>query len=304
MRRWVERWPKLPATPTWSSWRAKRAGTSPSHASSSCIPTAARLDAGFRRPPRGCPRTAACWCCRTSRSCGGWRPRGVTSWPTCRTSCARPWPRSRRWSRHCKLAPSRTRSRGPRSCSACSSKWTGWRSWSPSSSSWLGSRPGGWISSWRRVGRTSWWKRQSRAAGPAANQAELQLDLKVDAGAAVGTRRCAAPGPGAVESAGQCHEVHATRRAASRLVRDAPPRASSCGLPTTAWASNASTSSACSSASSRPTRRARRAAEPGLGLAIAKHLVLAHGGRIWAESPGPGRGATFRISLPATHAAN
>ena len=36
----------------------------------------------------------------------------------------------------------------------------------------------------------------------------------------------------------------------------------------------------------------------GLGLAIAKHLVQAHGGRIWAESPGEGRGATFGFALP------
>ncbi|MCZ7571047.1 MAG: cell wall metabolism sensor histidine kinase WalK [Ardenticatenaceae bacterium] len=36
----------------------------------------------------------------------------------------------------------------------------------------------------------------------------------------------------------------------------------------------------------------------GLGLAIAKHLVEAHAGRIWAESP-PGRGAVFIIELPA-----
>jgi CheY-like chemotaxis protein/two-component sensor histidine kinase len=36
----------------------------------------------------------------------------------------------------------------------------------------------------------------------------------------------------------------------------------------------------------------------GLGLAIAKQLVEMHGGRISAESDGPGQGATFRITLP------
>lgn len=38
--------------------------------------------------------------------------------------------------------------------------------------------------------------------------------------------------------------------------------------------------------------------ESGLGLAIAKSLVEAHGGAIWAEST-PGQGATFTVSLPA-----
>ncbi len=36
----------------------------------------------------------------------------------------------------------------------------------------------------------------------------------------------------------------------------------------------------------------------GLGLAICQHMVQMHGGRIWAESPGPGCGSTFRIRLP------
>lgn len=35
----------------------------------------------------------------------------------------------------------------------------------------------------------------------------------------------------------------------------------------------------------------------GIGLTIAKHLVEAHGGRIWAESKGDGQGSTFIFSL-------
>jgi histidine kinase len=36
----------------------------------------------------------------------------------------------------------------------------------------------------------------------------------------------------------------------------------------------------------------------GIGLTIAKHLVEAHGGRIWAESAGLGKGSTFAFALP------
>jgi two-component system, OmpR family, sensor histidine kinase BaeS len=36
----------------------------------------------------------------------------------------------------------------------------------------------------------------------------------------------------------------------------------------------------------------------GIGLAIAKALVEAHGGRITAQSAGPGSGTTFTIKLP------
>ena len=36
----------------------------------------------------------------------------------------------------------------------------------------------------------------------------------------------------------------------------------------------------------------------GLGLTIARHLVELHGGTVRAESPGPGQGARFTVSLP------
>jgi signal transduction histidine kinase/DNA-binding response OmpR family regulator len=38
----------------------------------------------------------------------------------------------------------------------------------------------------------------------------------------------------------------------------------------------------------------------GLGLAIVRHLVDAHGGTVTASSDGPGAGATFMVSLPLT----
>jgi len=47
------------------------------------------------------------------------------------------------------------------------------------------------------------------------------------------------------------------------------------------------------------TDPSRTGSGTGLGLAICKHVVQAHGGTISAESDGPGRGATFRFTLPA-----
>ena len=36
----------------------------------------------------------------------------------------------------------------------------------------------------------------------------------------------------------------------------------------------------------------------GIGLPIARGLVEAHGGKVWAESEGPGKGSTFKVLLP------
>lgn len=36
----------------------------------------------------------------------------------------------------------------------------------------------------------------------------------------------------------------------------------------------------------------------GLGLYIARKFTELHGGRVWAESEGEGRGSTFYIELP------
>lgn len=44
--------------------------------------------------------------------------------------------------------------------------------------------------------------------------------------------------------------------------------------------------------------RSRGGGGSGIGLTIARHLIEAHGGHIWADSQGPGHGSTFTFTLP------
>lgn len=46
----------------------------------------------------------------------------------------------------------------------------------------------------------------------------------------------------------------------------------------------------------------RRTPGTGIGLFVAREIVNAHGGRLTAASPGPGKGSTFRLSLPGAEA--
>lgn len=48
----------------------------------------------------------------------------------------------------------------------------------------------------------------------------------------------------------------------------------------------------------RGSGQSRSVPGEGIGLAVSREIVLAHQGRIWATSPGPGRGSTFSIALP------
>jgi two-component system sensor histidine kinase BaeS len=50
------------------------------------------------------------------------------------------------------------------------------------------------------------------------------------------------------------------------------------------------------------TARDRRSGGSGIGLSITRALVDAHGGHVTAASDGPGRGATFTVTLPASPA--
>ena len=44
--------------------------------------------------------------------------------------------------------------------------------------------------------------------------------------------------------------------------------------------------------------RSRNAGGSGIGLTISKHIIETHGGKIWVESDGKGKGSTFVFTLP------
>jgi len=49
---------------------------------------------------------------------------------------------------------------------------------------------------------------------------------------------------------------------------------------------------------SRDSEMAKEIQGTGLGLYIAKQIVEAHHGKIWAESEGEGKGTTFYVEMP------
>ena len=49
----------------------------------------------------------------------------------------------------------------------------------------------------------------------------------------------------------------------------------------------------------RVPNQAAQVSGTGLGLFIVRSVVRRHGGRVWAESAGPGQGTTFTLQLPA-----
>ena len=68
--------------------------------------------------------------------------------------------------------------------------------------------------------------------------------------------------------------------------------------PTMGGASRPRACPTCFASSPGRSRRSREGT-PGLASPICKGIVEAHGGRIWAESDGPGTGACFTFTLPS-----
>ena len=59
-----------------------------------------------------------------------------------------------------------------------------------------------------------------------------------------------------------------------------------------------STSGSSSASTAIPGAMATRIKGTGLGLFIVRSVVARHGGKVFAESEGPGHGSTFTVQLP------
>ena len=107
--------------------------------------------------------------------------------------------------------------------------------------------------------------------------------------------------PCAQQYSGQRRQVQQASYHQYSRIRGAPGRLSSSPSwksRTGAAASHGSTAGACLSHTTAWTK-ATRTAVSGLGLAIAREIIEAHGGHIEIEST-PGTGSTFRVLLPIT----